>query len=182
MPALSAAEITDLIRTQIGPGAILAQDLSVRQPWIEVAPACLTPVCQRLRDDPALYMEMLACVSGVDRGPAANRLEVVYHLASVVHGHQLVLRCGMHRTRPDTPGYIPSLPSVAAIWRTADWHEREIWDLLGVRFEGHPDLRRILLPEDWEGHPLRKDYQPADTYHDIRIAYGESHPDAPGRA
>jgi NADH-quinone oxidoreductase subunit C len=79
-----------------------------------------------------------------------------------------VLKVNLPRWSGDVAGHLPELPSVTAVWRTADWHEREVYDLSGVLFTGHPDLRRILCPEDWVGHPLRKDYEMPMEYHGIR--------------
>ncbi|MHB9044503.1 MAG: NADH-quinone oxidoreductase subunit C [Pirellulales bacterium] len=96
------------------------------------------------------------------------RVEVVYHLTSLTHQHRLVLKVALPRWKGGEPGQEPELPSVSCVWRTADWHERELFDLVGVIFTGHPDLRRILCPEDWAGHPLRKDYEMPAEYHGIR--------------
>jgi NADH-quinone oxidoreductase subunit C len=95
-------------------------------------------------------------------------VEVVYHLYSMQHKHSLVLKVILPRWKGDQPGELPEVPSVASLWSTADWHEREVYDLSGVYFTGHPNLRRILCPEDWVGHPLRKDYEMPLEYHGIR--------------
>jgi len=93
----------------------------------------------------------LSDVTAVDRYPSEPRFEVVYHLLCHDRKDRLRLKCRL-------PGDAPELDSVTGVWRAANWYEREVFDLFGVRFSGHPDLRRILMPEDWEGHPLRKDY------------------------
>ncbi len=97
------------------------------------------------------HSHFLSDITGVDRFPVEPRFELNYHLVSIPHRAVLCLRVRAH-------GNDPVVPSVTTVWSTANWHEREIFDLFGVRFEGHPDLRRILMPEDWEGYPLRKDY------------------------
>ena len=142
----------------------MAGDPEAKQPWIELSPETLPVACRLLRETEALWFDLFECLSGVDHGPEAGEMEVVYHLCSVVHEHRLVLRVRVPREAPE-------VPSVASIWPAANWHEREAYDLLGLRFAGHPDLRRILLPDDWEGHPLRKDYQEAESYHGILIDY-----------
>jgi NADH-quinone oxidoreductase subunit C len=109
------------------------------------------PLCEFLLSDPDMAFTFLSDVTGVDRFPIEPRFELNYHLLSL--SRRQVLRL---RTR--VPGNDPVIQSVVPVWPTANWHEREIFDLFGIRFEGHPDLRRILLPDDWEGHPLRKDY------------------------
>jgi NADH-quinone oxidoreductase subunit C len=159
------------------PEVILGSDPSAVDPWIEVAPARLCDVCLFLRDEPELGFDMLHLITGVDYfEPDAKKaaavdwkphLELLYHLSSFTHRHRLVLRTCLPRWADDTPGRLPEVPSVRDVWSTADWHEREVFDLVGVHFSGHPDLRRILLPEDWEGHPLRKDYRPPAQYHGI---------------
>ena len=111
-------------------------------------------ICLRLHDDPEFDFDYLVDVCGVDylgRKEKAQRFEVVYHLYSMAQKHFI-------RLRAQVPEEDAVIRSVTSIWRGADWHERECFDLMGISFEGHPDLRRILLPEDWEGHPLRKDY------------------------
>lgn len=147
-------------------------------PWIEVAPESLAEVCLYLRDEKDLRFNYLNCISGVDYlevdpKKAAKvdwqpHTEVVYHLWSLTHKHSLVLKVILPRWKGGVEGELPEVPSVAAIWPTADWHEREVYDLSGVRFVGHPALRRILCPEDWVGHPLRKDYEMPLEYHGIR--------------
>jgi NADH-quinone oxidoreductase subunit C len=130
-------------------------------PWIEVDPASLHDVLSFLRDDEELRFDSLMCLSGVDYG-TGDGLGVTYHLCSTRLGHKITIKVKVSRDDP-------VVPSVADLWRTADWHEREAYDLLGITFEGHPDLTRILLPDDWEGHPLRKDYVVNKTYHGIRF-------------
>lgn len=110
----------------------------------------LVEVCTYLRDDPALAFTMLSWVGGVDLLPREPRFEVVYHLLSIVHNGRIALKVQV--TDPD-----PRVPTVTGVWPTANWHERETFDFYGIRFDGHPDLTRILLPDDWEGWPLRKD-------------------------
>ena len=110
----------------------------------------IVEVCRFLRDDPDLAFDYLSDLSGVDYPKREKRFEVVYHLYSISKGHRLRLKVEV--------GEGEAVPTMTGIWRTADWHEREAYDLLGIPFEGHPDLRRILLPDDWEGHPLRKEY------------------------
>jgi len=103
----------------------------------------------------------------VDYGIETNRFGVVYHLASIPYQAQLTLKISKENSRDIND--LPAFPSITSVYRTADWHEREAYDLVGIFFEGHPDLRRILLPDDWEGYPLRKDYKTAEYYKGIRI-------------
>lgn len=104
-----------------------------------------------LATDGSLGFSFLSDITVVDRFPLEPRFEVNYHLVSLDHKERL-------RLKVRVPGGNPILPSVVPVWPTANWHERENFDLFGVRFEGHPALRRILMPDDWEGYPLRKDY------------------------
>jgi NADH-quinone oxidoreductase subunit C len=119
-----------------------------------------------LRDE--LAFETCHLVTGIDRGPEQGRLEVLYHLFSRNRGEWLHVRIELPRPGDGT---LPEVDSVADIWRAADWHERETYDLVGIRFRNHPDLRRMLLPEDWKGHPLRKDYTYPLEYHGIPDVY-----------
>jgi NADH-quinone oxidoreductase subunit C len=116
---------------------------------LEIAPAKLTSVCGFLKYDQKFIR--LSTVTAVDRYPQEPRFEVVYHLHSIERNERLRLKCRL-------PGTDPQIESVTSVWRSANWYEREVYDLFGIRFLNHPDLRRIMLPEDWEGHPLRKDY------------------------
>lgn len=115
-------------------------------------------ICVTLRDDSRLRFDYLVSLAAVDRPPES--IEVVTHLFSYTHRAALAIRTTLPRDEP-------RVPSLAEVWPAAGWHEREQFDLLGVAFEGHPDLRRILMPDDWEGHPLRKDYVKPDRYHGI---------------
>jgi len=111
----------------------------------------LRRTAELLAGAPDLAFNFLSDVTGVDRFPIEPRFELNYHLLSIPNRAVLRIRVRIH-------GSDPVVPTVSTIWPTANWHEREIYDLFGVRFEGHPDLRRIVMPDDWEGHPLRKDY------------------------
>ena len=115
-----------------------------------VPAASIVDVCSFLKNEQGF--DMLADLCGADRGPEEEpRFEVNYHLFSTVHHSRLRLKVLVSEDAP-------SVPTVAYLWKTANWHERETYDLFGVKFEGHPDLRRILLPSDFDGHALRKDY------------------------
>jgi NADH-quinone oxidoreductase subunit C len=174
---MTSAEIIAILDQQFG-DHIKAKKPDVIDPYVVVEAGDLVAVCRFLRDDSRLRFEILNCISGVDylepdpkKAPKAGfepHLEVVYHLQSFSHRHRLVLKVVLPRWKDNKSGELPEVPSVTSLWRTADWHEREVYDLSGVWFTGHPDLRRILLSEDWVGHPLRKDYEFPLEYHGIR--------------
>lgn len=116
---------------------------------VEIAPEALVEACRALKQDAPF--ERLSSVTAVDRYPSEPRFEVVYHLHSIARNERLRLKCRLG-------GENPEIDSVTGVWRSANWFEREVFDLFGIRFRNHPDLRRILMPDDWEGYPLRKDY------------------------
>jgi NADH-quinone oxidoreductase subunit C len=124
----------------------------------------LKSVCLALRDHASAYFDMLSCITGIDNGTEAGTMEVVYNLYSIPFNHHIALKVILQRNEA-------AIDSVIDIWKTANWHERELFDMLGIKVTGHPDLRRILMPADWEGYPLRKDYQQAEYYRDIKIEY-----------
>jgi NADH-quinone oxidoreductase subunit C len=124
----------------------------------------LLTVMDLLFRDPSVYFDMLSCVTGIDNGPQASTMEVAYNLYSIPFHYQLMIKVVLPRENLE-------IESVSHIWKTADWHEREIFDMYGVQFKNHPDLRRILMPADWEGHPLRKDYKQQEYYRDIKVEY-----------
>jgi NADH-quinone oxidoreductase subunit C len=134
-----------------------------RDPYVVVEAAAMHEIAAYLRHDTDLQFESLMCLSGVDYGPGKT-LGVVYHLASMTHRHKLTVKV-------EVPREGGAVPTVSDIWRTAEWHEREAYDMLGMRFDHHPDHRRILLPDDWDGFPLRKDYEVQEFYHGIRVPY-----------
>lgn len=174
---MTAQQLLDRLK-KVSTDGITGSNLEAMDPWVEVAPDALVDVCTYLRDEPDLRFDLLNCISGVDyfeKDPKKAKkvdwephIEVVYHLSSIAHKHSLVIKVILPRWKDDTDGEIPEVPSVVKVWRTADWHEREVYDLCGVRFTGHGDLRRILCPEDWVGYPLRKDYEFPLEYHSIR--------------
>ena len=174
---MKPAEIIDLLESQFG-SIIKSKKLDAIDPFAVVDARDLLAVCQFLRDEPRLRFEFLNCISGVDylepdpkKAPKAGfepHTEVVYHFSSFTHRHRLVLKVILPRWADNQPGKLPEVPSVTSLWKTADWHEREVYDLSGIWFTGHPDLRRILTSEDWVGHPLRKDYEFPLEYHGIR--------------
>ncbi|MBI5643401.1 MAG: NADH-quinone oxidoreductase subunit C [Deltaproteobacteria bacterium] len=128
----------------------------------------LRAICNFLKTDPELRMNFLADISGVDYYGAAPRFEVVYHFYSIPKKHRIRIKV--------KAGEGETVPSITSIWPGADWPEREAYDMFGIVFEGHPDLKRIYLANDWEGFPLRKDY-PLRGYKDRYNPYGEEKPE-----
>ena len=124
----------------------------------------LVAVCDFLWRNPTTYFDSLSCVTAIDLGVDSGQMEVIYTLYSIPFHVTLHLRVVLDREKPE-------VPSLSGIWKTADWHEREAFDFFGIQFIGHPNLTRILLPADWEGHPLRKDYVEQERYHGIKVKY-----------
>jgi NADH-quinone oxidoreductase subunit C len=174
---VTAAEIASLLEGQFG-AKIKGKTLDAIDPSVVIEPDALIDVCRFLRDDPRLAFDLLHNISGVDylepdakKAPKAGfepHVEVVYHLQSFRHRHRFVVKVSLPRWKNDRAGELPEVPSQTGLYGSADWHEREVYDLVGVYFVGHPNLTRILLAEDWEGHPLRKDYEFPLEYHGIR--------------
>jgi len=136
-------------------GQVVGTTTLVGQVGVSLKKDMIRDICLYLRDEPLLRMDHLADLTAVDfstyPGDSGPRFEVVYNMFSITHRHRI-------RLKVRVPEEEPRIDSVSSIWQTANWHERETFDLMGIKFDGHPDLRRILLPEDWEGHPLRKEY------------------------
>jgi NADH-quinone oxidoreductase subunit C len=128
-------------------------------PSIRVAPEAILDVCRALHDGPELQFDVLECLSGLDAGA---ELGVAYHLFSLALRHKTVLQVRVPREKPE-------VPSVDGVWPGANWHEREAFDMLGIVFAGSRDLRRILTAPGWEGHPLRKDYKPPESFQGIPL-------------
>src|SRR5262245_10375655 len=160
---MNSAETIALLQEAFGP-VLTGATPDALDPFVTVEAARLVEVCTFLRDDPRLKFELLNNISGVDylepdpkKAPKAGfepHLELVYHLSSFSSpGRRFTVKVVLPRWKGDKPGELPEVPSVCGVWRTADWHEREVYDLVGVWFTGHPDLRRILLADDWVGHP-----------------------------
>ena len=156
--ALDAATIHARLREKLG-DAVGALEGTGANTWATVDPARAAEVGAVLKSDPELRFDCLSNLSGVDY-PKQGHIQVVYHFFSYPHRHAFVLKANANRDDP-------VVATVSGVWSTADWMEREVYDLFGVTFTGHPDLRRILMPEDWPGHPLRKDFVEPEEYHGI---------------
>jgi NADH-quinone oxidoreductase subunit C len=140
-------------------------------PTIVVPANDLVEVCRALRDHPALQFAVCLDVTAADHLPREPRFDIVYHLTSPELRHRL-------RIRVHAAGAAPRVPTVSHIWPSANWQEREVYDLFGVEFDGHPDLQRLIMPDEWEGHPLRKDYPvqvnlPVRTYEPLQLTEDE---------
>jgi NADH-quinone oxidoreductase subunit C len=174
---MNSSETIAVLEQQFGE-RIKSKKTDALEPFVVVDTSNLVEICRFLRDDSRLRFELLNCISGVDylepdpkKAPKAGfepHLEVVYHLQSFTHRHRFVVKVILPRWKDGKAGELPEVHSVVSIWSAAEWHEREVYDLTGVWFTGHPDLHRILLSEDWVGHPLRKDYEFPLEYHGIR--------------
>ena len=164
---MAPEELCDLLRSRFGE-AITGVSLGGGHPWAQVEPQRWSEVALFLRDDPRLGFNLLRSISAIDL-QAEKQLACVYDLMSVPtdQGTELLTETCEFAVRVVTGRDEPLIPSVAQVWPAAEWHEREAYDLMGIRFSDHPDLRRILCPDDWEGHPLRKDYEFPLEYHGI---------------
>jgi NADH-quinone oxidoreductase subunit C len=151
---MDAATIIDTLKTLV-PGGQYEAGASIDFPTIYVLPEHLVGTCLALRDEPSLRYEAFIEATAVDYLPRVPRFEVVYHLLSVQYRRRLRLKVRVLNAAAADAGVVPTIQGV---WRGAGWPEREVWDMFGIVFGGHPDLRRLLMPEDWEGHPARKDY------------------------
>lgn len=153
---MEAQEIFNHVAAKLGDSVYDFTTAGTKDPFFKVKPDRWLDVARVLRDDPELRFDFLNNVTAVD-WPKQNRIDVVYHFWSYPKHHQIVVKAELPREKPQ-------IASAAGLWKSADWNEREQFDLLGVEFLGHPDLRRIMLPDDWVGHPLRKDYKEQDSY------------------
>jgi NADH-quinone oxidoreductase subunit C len=166
---MDAAAIIETLKPLV-PGASLEVGRSVDFATIYVPAEHLVATCTVLREQPALRFTTIIEITAADYFPRQPRFEVVYHLLSIANRQRLRLK--VRATETDT------IPTVQGVWAGAAWPEREVWDMFGVVFTGHPDLRRLLMPEDWEGHPARKDYpvqirKAAQTYEPLEVSEQE---------
>lgn len=151
-------EIHEKLKAQFGEAVGPLSEPRI-DPFCVVKRDRIVEVCSWLRTAPGIELDFCEDLTAVD-WPKRSVIEVVYHLFSYRHRHGIVLKVEADRDNP-------VVATVEGVWKAANWMEREVYDLFGVTFEGHPDLRRVLLPDDWVGHPLRKDYQEAGGYHGI---------------
>ena len=159
---MTTIEIHTRLKTQFGDRI---GDLSEGvEPSCVVATQSISEICCWLRGEPGIDLTSLMCLSAVD---LKAKLEVVYNLHSMKHKHKITLKVEL----PDRDN--PHVPTVSTVFGTADWHEREAYDMMGIIFDGHHDLRRILCPDDWEGWPLRKDYVVQEYYRGLKVSYPE---------
>lgn len=155
-------EVHEKLKSRFGDAILDAKLDGVIDPFIKVAPDKVREISLYLRDSEELLFDALMCLTGMDY--TKGKLGVVYHLHSMKWSHKITLKV-------ELPVDNPHCQSVESVWKTANWHEREAYDMLGVVFDGHGDLRRILMPYDWEGHPLRKDYQVPEYYNGMKVPY-----------
>jgi len=167
---MTQSEIIEILRATFGEKLGPWRDSSAENAYqrrmgsfLDIAePSIILDLAFFLRDESALAFDSLLLISSLDNGDGS--LAVVYHLESTTQGHQLTLKVTL-------PADAATIPSLTPVWLHANWQEREAWDMMGIRFEGHPDHRRILLDDDYPGHPLRKDFKEPDFYHGMKVPY-----------
>jgi NADH-quinone oxidoreductase subunit C len=171
-------EIYKLLKEKFNDKIIELKSSAPVEPFIVVDSLIINEICFYLRDDNDMQFNSLMNLSGVDNANGEKKTEaegstsiiggtlsVVYHIESTILKHKLTLKVFTSRENPE-------VQSVTEVWRCADWHEREAYDMIGIKFLNHPDLRRILMPYDWEaGYPLRKDYKNPEFYHGMKVPY-----------
>jgi NADH-quinone oxidoreductase subunit C len=174
----SFEEIVEILKSKFPDIAIEAHPKAKLEPYILIPADKIDSVCLFLRDNSDLFFDSLVNLSAVDdfngqkvkdeqgnETMSGGTMSVYYHLESIKFRHKLLLKVTTERDNP-------TVNSVASVWNSANWHEREAYDLFGIKFKNHPDLRRILMPYDWEfGHPLRKDYQNPEFYQGMKVPY-----------
>lgn len=158
---MSPNDIYQRLKVEFGDDIISLNEEAGFEPSIKVNPGNLINIMLFLRDEEGLEFDYPSCLSGVDLG---ENLGVVYNLYSLKRGHRITIKAEVPKSAPD-------VPSCELIWRSFDWHEREAYDLIGINFIGHHNLKRILLPNDWEGHPLRKDYVQPEYFHGMKVPF-----------
>ena len=173
---MTPQEIAQVLEQQFG-DKVTGKDLETHDPWVAVAAPALREVARFCLDDDRLKLDYLRNLHVVDwlitdpkkaeKLAVEPHLEVLYHLYSLKHRHQITLKVMLERWKDGQEGVLPEVPSLATVWKIAEWHEREAYDLSGIRFLDHPNLHRLLCPDDWVGHPLRKDYVFPKEYHGI---------------
>ena len=160
---LPMLKFKDKLIAEFGETVILTSVEDGLYPFLEIDPDKLVEVCAFLTKDEGCYFDYLSNLTGVDL-LEENKIEIIYDLVSIPLEQKLTLKVKTDRDKP-------VIDSISSVWKSADWHEREVYDLLGVNFKNHPDMRRILMPTNWEGFPLRKDYEDAEKYHGVKIKY-----------
>lgn len=151
-------EILSKLKEKFGEENIKPVSDQAGDPYAFVPGEKIVEICTFLKDDPQILMDCLSNITGVDAPP--DDLDLVYHFFSYNLRHSMTLKARVPKSNA-------KVPTVEKVYPTADWQEREAFDLLGIQFDGHPDLRRIMMPDDWVGYPLRKDYKEEDDYHGI---------------
>ncbi len=159
---MTPQEISEKLKSKFTEAVLDVKIEGVVDPYLKIAPSKILEVATFLSDESDLQFDYMMCLSGVDLGKGV--LSVVYHLASMKHRHKVILKV-------EVPSDKAEVPSVHTVWPCANWHEREAFDMFGITFTGHPDLRRILLPEDYPGHPLRKDFKVPEFYQGMKVPY-----------
>jgi NADH-quinone oxidoreductase subunit C len=147
--------------TGLAPGKVVVQG-SCRPLTFVIPGAELIRITSFLHSHPDVYADRLSCITGLDNGPEQATMEVIWHFDCLTTGIAFAIKVVVDRQAPE-------VPSLATVWKSADWLEREVYDMYGILFTGHRDLRRILMPADWEGFPLRKDYVVQDVYHGVKV-------------
>ena len=159
---MTPENISDKLKAKFPEAVLEAKAEGTSDPYVKISVSEWTRVALFLRDDAEMKFDFLMCLSGVDYGKGT--LGAVYNIYSMANKQKISVKI-------EVPKENPEIPSVASVWPTANWHEREAYDLIGIKFTGHPDLRRIMMPDDWEGHPLQKDYKPPEFYRDMKVPY-----------
>ena len=169
--------MTDTLQQHLPSGTFEPASAADGMPTIYVPVESLVETLRLLRDTPELGYGFLADIVAVDYHPREPRYEVLYLLSSLGESGYGSAASRL-RVKVRVSGEDPTLPTITGLWKAADWAERELWDMFGIRVDGHPDLRRILMPEDWDGHPMRRDYpvqikQPVKTYEPLQVSEEE---------
>lgn len=166
---MTTEEFKSLIDSKIGEGVVLSIDENATPKALVIDSTKVEAVMALLKDDSSSFCDLLSCLTAIDNGPETNTMEVIYNLYSIPLEHSIMIKTVISRENPE-------IETVTHLWKTADWHEREAYDLFGITFNNHPDLRRILMPADWEGYPMRKDYVEPATYRGMKTIREEGDP------